>query len=171
MTVKKVIKIDEYLLGWDQFLHAAYAFAKNDRWEMFEQIIPIYQGKPFDPTVFSGNLRKLVEFSQFDYPETVPLELLRDIPITHTWAGFINVGMNRQAQDKAVDYINNRCDFGKLQGAMDYFFMHAPGESWRKDNTKDFGEQLPHRRPTDRGKMLVMAFENEDDLVLVKMSL
>lgn len=182
MMDKILLKIEDYPLGWDGFLSKAYAFARRGQWDAFAQIDLREGDQTFDVSIFADNLRLLMEFSQFDYPQIVPLDLLRHVSFTRRWIGFVNVGANRKRQDRAIDWINNKCDFKQLHsGDFDWFLMDAPGHSTRIDSKpdKDLGDgfstrtaqDAPDRAPTDRDKLLILAFDNAEDLVWVKLAM
>ncbi len=182
MMEKIRLNIDAYALGWEQFLHTAYSFAKAGRWDDFDNVIPVYEGEEFDIQIFKNNLKRVLEFSEFDFPQITPIDVLRQIPRDRTWVGFINIGPNRSKHYQIQKYMK-QLDHSALNGEIDYFWMLAKGVSRRAKietiEREEGGEivvikqAVPHvsREPTERNTLLILAFTDESDLITTKFAL
>ena len=159
---KKIVDIDAYAMGWDQFLHTAYSFVKAERWDDFDAVDFIRDGKPFDIQPFKANLIRLMTFADFQSGKLVPMQALRDLPTDRIWEGLVNIGSVRRKQQDAMKHIGKLIEEKRLHKRVDYFTM-------RPANTPE--ETMQSFLSRNRPHMLILAFEDIEDLVYTKMTM
>jgi hypothetical protein len=166
---KKIVDIDAYAMGWDQFLHTAYSFAQRGSWEDFDNVDFIRDGKPFDIQPFKTNLKIVMTFADFPAGVRVPLQVLRELPTDCTWEGIINVGANRRDQQRSMTHMGNLLRDKRFQKRVHYFTMRPKDGKEVHELVANSPYAVNNNR--NRSHILVLGFEDIEDLVYYKMML
>lgn len=154
---KKIINIDEMVMGWEQvYPMLYYAVLNNYAERMQEGVEFIVDGEPFDITILLKNLKMLIDDSRWKWPpDRTPFDVLKLIPSDTGWCGLVDMGPHWKAKKElgAVLTDNNfqaKVHHLKLAPAMQDFGMGG----------RYVNEMQPHS---------VLAFESDEDYIYWKL--